>query len=321
MKLIIQIPCYNEAKYLPITLKDLPQKINGIDQIETLVIDDGSKDRTAEVARENGVDHIIRFRKHRGLAAAFSAGLESSLLYGADIVVNTDADNQYRGQDIPKLVDPILKGQADLVIGDRQTQDIEHFSWFKKKLQKWGSSVVKVLSRTDVPDAPSGFRAMSKEAALRINVLSDFSYTLETLIQAGNSGLSVESVPVKTNEKIRDSRLFTNLFHFLKRSGSTILRSYTMYKPLKIFSILAVIFFVLGLIPGIRFLYFVYIGDYQGHVQSLILTAILLIASFLLAVMAVLSDLIASNRKLIEEVLRRVRRMESENNTNDKKTH
>lgn len=317
MKLIIQIPCYNEAKYLPITLQDLPREIEGIDQIETLVVDDGSRDSTAKVARKNGVDHVVRFRKHRGLAAAFSAGLEACLLHEADIIVNTDADNQYRGADIPKLIAPILKGQADIVIGDRQTQQIEHFSWIKKKLQKWGSSVVKFLSKTDVPDAPSGFRAVSREAALKINVLSDFSYTLETLIQAGNIGLSVKSVPIETNEKIRDSRLFTNLFSFLKRSGSTILRSYTMYKPLKIFSVLALIFFVLGLIPGIRFLYFVCIGSYQGHIQSLILTAILLIASFLLAVMAVLSDLIASNRKLIEEILRRVRRIESERDKKD----
>lgn len=318
MKLIIQIPCFNEAKYLPSTLQDLPQKIKGIDQIETLIIDDGSTDNTAEVAEKNGVDHIVQFRKHRGLAAGFSAGLEACLIYGADIIVNTDADNQYRGADIPKLINPILKGEADIVIGDRQTQYIEHFSWVKKKLQKWGSSVVKFLSKTDVPDAPSGFRAISREAALKINVLSDFSYTLETLIQAGNIGLSVKSVPIETNEKIRDSRLFTNLFNFLKRSGTTILRSYTMYKPLKIFSVLSLIFFILGLIPGIRFLYFVYIGQYQGHIQSLILTAILLIASFLLAVMAVLSDLIASNRKLIEEILRRVRRIESESDKKNK---
>jgi len=319
MKLIIQIPCYNEAKYLPITLKDLPKKIQGIDKIETLIIDDGSTDNTAEVAKENGVDHIIQFRGHRGLAAGFSAGLEACLLHGADIIVNTDADNQYRGEDIPKLIEPILKGEADFVIGDRQTQDIQHFSWIKKKLQKWGSTVVKFLSKADVPDAPSGFRAISREAALKINVLSDFSYTLETLIQAGNTGLSVKSVPIRTNEQMRDSRLFTNLFTFLKRSGSTILRSYTMYKPLKIFSVLALIFFILGLIPGIRFLYFVYIGQPQGHVQSLILTAILLISSFLLAVMAVLSDLIASNRKLMEEILRRVRRIESEKNKKNTK--
>lgn len=312
MKLIIQMPCFNEARYLPMTLQDFPKRIEGIDQIETMIIDDGSTDGTAEVARKNGVDHIVRFRKHRGLAAGFSAGLEACLLHGADIIVNTDADNQYRGADIPKLIDPILKGETDIVIGDRQIQDIRHFSWVKKKLQKLGSSVVKFLSKTDVPDAPSGFRAISREAALKINVLSDFSYTLETLIQAGHIGLSVKSVPIRTNEKIRDSRLFSNLFIFLKKSGSTILRSYTMYKPLKIFSVLALIFFVLGLIPGIRFLYFVYTGHYQGHIQSLILTAILLIASFLLAVMAVLSDLIASNRKLIEEILRRIKRIESE---------
>ena len=302
MKLIIQIPCYNEANYLPMTLEDLPKKIEGIDEIETLVIDDGSTDNTAEVAKKNGVDHIVHFRKHRGLAAGFSAGLEACLLYGADI---------------PKLIAPILKGDADIIIGDRQTQKIHHFSWIKKKLQKLGSSLLKILSKIDIPDAPSGFRAISREAALKLNVLSNFSYTLETLIQAGNIGLSVKSVPIKTNEKTRDSRLFTNLFSFLKRSGSTILRSYTMYKPLKIFSILSFIFFVLGLIPGIRFLYFLYIGHYQGHIQSLILTAIFLIASFLLAVVAVLSDLIASNRKLTEEILRRIRRIESKKTDNN----
>jgi glycosyltransferase involved in cell wall biosynthesis len=317
MKLIIQIPCYNEANYLPLTLQDLPKHIKGIDKVETLVIDDGSTDNTAEVAKQNGVDHIVHFRKHRGLAAGFSAGLEACLLYGADIIVNTDADNQYRGADIPKLIAPILKGEADIVIGDRQTQKIHHFSWSKKKLQKLGSSLLKILSKTDIPDAPSGFRAISREAALKLNVLSNFSYTLETLIQAGNIGLSVKSVPIKTNEKTRDSRLFTNLFSFLKHSGSTIFRSYTMYKPLKIFSILSFIFLILGSIPGIRFLYFLYIGHYQGHIQSLILTAILLIASFLLAVVAVLSDLIASNRKLIEEILRRVRRIESKKTDNN----
>ncbi|MFW6160837.1 MAG: glycosyltransferase family 2 protein [Acidobacteriota bacterium] len=316
MKLIIQIPCYNEAKYLPVTLKDLPEKIKGIDQIETLVIDDGSSDNTAEVARREGVDHIVQFRKHRGLAAAFAAGLEACLLHGADIIVNTDADNQYKGEDIPKLIEPILRGEADIVVGDRQTQSIKHFSWIKKKLQKMGSFIVKVLSRSDIQDAPSGFRAVSREAALKINVLSDFSYTLETLIQAGHIGLAVKSVPIRTNEKIRDSRLITSLFGFLKRSGATILRSYTMYKPLKIFLILALIFFILGMIPGVRFLYFIYIGEHQGHIQSLILTAILLITSFLLAVMAVLSDLIASNRKLIEEILKRIRRIESERKDN-----
>jgi len=253
----------------------------------------------------------VRFKKHRGLAAAFSAGLEACLLNGADIIVNTDADNQYNGADIPKLINPILKGEADIVIGDRQTQNVPHFSWKKKKLLKWGSSIIKVLSKTNIPDAPSGFRAVSREAAFKLNILSDFSYTLETLIQAGNIGLAVKSVPIRTNEKIRDSRLFNNMFSFLKQSGSTILRTYTMHKPLKIFLIFAVIFFILGLIPGIRFLYFFYVGHSQGHIQSLILSAILLIASFLLAVVAILSDLIASNRKLIEEILRRIRRIES----------
>lgn len=311
MKLIIQIPCYNEANYLPLTLNDLPKEIEGIDKIEILIIDDGSSDGTAEVAKKNGVHHVVRFKKHRGLAAAFSAGLEACLLNGADIIVNTDADNQYNGADIPKLINPILRGEADIVIGDRQIQNLPHFSWVKKKLQKWGSSLVRVLSKTNIPDAPSGFRAVSREAAFKLNILTDFSYTLETLIQAGNIGLAVKSVPIRTNEKIRESRLFNNMFFFLKQSGSTVLRSYTMHKPLKIFLIFAVIFFIPGLILGARFLYFFYSGHTQGHIQSLILSAILLIAGFLLAVIAILSDLIASNRKLIEETLRRIKRIES----------
>jgi glycosyltransferase involved in cell wall biosynthesis len=311
MKLIVQIPCYNEANYLPLTLNDLPKEIEGIDKIEILVIDDGSSDGTAEIAEKNGVHHVVRFKKHRGLAAAFSAGLEACLLNGADIIVNTDADNQYNGADIPKLINPILKGDADIVIGDRQTQNVPHFSWGKKKLQKWGSSLVKVLSKTNVPDAPSGFRAVSREAAFKLNIISDFSYTLETLIQAGNIGLAVKSVPIRTNEKTRESRLFNNMFSFLKQSGSTIFRTYTMHKPLKIFLLFSLIFFIPGFILGARFLYFFYSGHSGGHIQSLILSAILLIASFLLAVVAILSDLIASNRKLIEETLRRIRRMES----------
>jgi len=319
MKLIIQIPCYNESEYLPITLRDLPGKIEGIDVVETLVVDDGSSDGTAEVAAKNGVNHIVRFKRHRGLAAAFSAGLEACLRLGADIIVNTDADNQYRGSDIPKLIEPILKGEADIVIGDRQTQTISHFSWTKKKLQKWGSRLVKILSGTKVPDATSGFRAIGREAAMKINVLSDFSYTLETLIQAGKMNLAVKSVPITINKQTRKSRLFNNILTFLKQSGFTVLRTYTMYEPLKIFLALAILFFILGLIPGIRFLILFFYGRTGGHIQSLILSAILLILSFLLALIAILSDLISSNRKLIEEALWRIRKIESEKVEENKK--
>lgn len=311
MKLIIQIPCYNESEYLPLTLKDLPEEIEGIDKIEVLVVDDGSSDGTAEVAQKNGVDHIVRFKKHRGLAAAFSAGLEACLRLGADIIVNTDADNQYKGSDIPKLIAPILRGEADIVVGDRQTQTIPHFSRTKKKLQKWGNRLIKILSKTKIPDATSGFRAINRDVALKMNVLSNFSYTLETLIQAEKMRFAVKSVPIKTNEQTRKSRLFKNMFTFLKQSGSTIFRTYAMHEPLKIFLTLAALFFIAGLIPGIRFLIFSFSGRPGGHIQSLILSAILLIVSFLLVVIAILSDLISSNRKLIEETLWRIRRMES----------
>ncbi len=303
---------------MPVTLKDLPRQIQGIDKIETLIVDDGSSDSTAEVAAKNGVDHIVRFKKHRGLAAAFAAGLEACLRLGADIIVNTDADNQYKGSEIPKLIEPILKGEADIVVGDRQTQTIPHFSRTKKKLQKWGSWLVRILSKTKVPDATSGFRAISRQAALKLNILSNFSYTLETLIQAGKMNLAVKSVPIKTNEMVRKSRLFSNMMTFLKNSASTIIRTYAMHEPLKIFLSLAGLFFILGIIPGIRFLVFFLSGKPGGHIQSLILSAILLILSFLLIVIAILSDLISSNRKLIEEILMRVRRIESNQADRDK---
>lgn len=311
MKLIIQIPCYNEEEYLPLTLKDLPKDVEGIDEVEVLVVDDGSSDNTSEVAQKNGVNHIVRLKKHQGLAAAFSAGLESCLSLGADIIVNTDADNQYKGSEISKLVKPILRGEADIVVGDRQIQTLPHFSWVKKKLQKLGSLLVRILSKIKITDATSGFRAISREAALKLNVLSHFSYTLETLIQAGKLNLAVKSIPIQTNRTQRKSRLFSNVFTFLTNSGSTILRTYTMHEPLRIFLALAGLFFILGLIPGIRFLVFFFSGKTGGHIQSLILSAILLILSFLLAVIAILSDLISSNRKLIEEALWRIRRMES----------
>ncbi len=307
MKLIIQIPCYNEEKTLPVTLRDLPESIPGIDTIETLVIDDGSADRTREVAEEHGVDHITGFVGNRGLARAFAHGLDKALSLGADIIVNTDADNQYDGGDIARLVEPILRQQADIVIGDRETDNIQHFSRLKKFLQKHGSVVVGKVSGVPIPDATSGFRAMTRSAALSINVTSDFSYTLETLIQAGNKGLKVVSVPIKTNKKLRESRLFKSMTTFIRRSGSTTVRAYTTHQPLKVFLSTAVVFFVLALIPFGRFIVFAIQGETAGHVQSLIFGVVLFLIAAFLTTVGILAELINTNRKLIEEVLKTTR--------------
>lgn len=304
MKCIIQIPCYNEEKTLPVTLKDLPKSIPGVDELEYLVIDDGSTDRTVEVARACGVHHVVGFRKNRGLARAFALGINAGLARGADIIVNTDADNQYYGPDIEKLVAPLLSGEADLVIGDRETQTINHFSSFKKFLQKHGSFMVGNFAGMHVPDATSGFRALSRDAALELNVISDFSYTLETLIQAGRKRLAVVSVPVRTNQVLRQSRLFSSIFTFVKRSATTMIRVYTTHEPLKVFAIASALAFVGALIPFGRFLYFYFRDGAAGHVQSLILGVVLFIASAFLITVGVLADLINSNRKLIEQVLR-----------------
>ena len=310
MKLIVQIPCLNEEETLPLTVRDIPRTIEGIDTVEILVIDDGSTDRTSEVAREIGVDHIVRFEKNQGLAKAFMAGVDSCLELGADIIVTTDGDNQYNGQDIPKLLRPILEGKADLVIGDRETDTIEHFSYTKKKLQKIGSWVVKRFSGTDVPDATSSFRAMTRNAALRLNIISDFSYTLEAIIQAAKKKFAIKVVPIRTNEKLREPRLYSNTFVFLKKSTSTIIRTYATYESLKVFSVIGVVFLSAGVALGIRFLYFYLIGQGTGHVQSVILASMLIIMGFLLGMIGLLADLISANRKLIDDMLYRVRRLE-----------
>lgn len=307
MKLIVQIPCLNEAETLPATLKDIPRKIPGIDKVEILVIDDGSTDRTSEVARQCGVDHVIRFNANQGLAKGFMAGIEASLRLGADIIVNTDADNQYNGADIPKLIQPILKGQADIVIGDREVELIGHFSSTKKFLQKFGSWVVRVASDTRIPDAPSGFRAFSREAALRTNIVSGYTYTLETIIQAGYNRLAITHVPVRTNPKTRESRLITSVWKYIWRSASTIIRTYAMYRPLKFFSTIGGIVFFAGVLISIRYVFYMVAGQGTGHVQSLILAAVLMMLGFQVLVIGLISDLIAANRRLSEEIVYRLR--------------
>jgi glycosyltransferase involved in cell wall biosynthesis len=310
MKVIVQIPCYNEEQTLPITIKDIPRQIDGIDQVEILIIDDGSTDKTADVAREIGADHVVRNRCNKGLARTFLAGLDASLRLGADIIVNTDGDNQYRGRDISKLVAPILKGEADMVIGDRQTDSIPEFSTSKRKLQKLGSFVVRVLSGTNVTDAVSGFRAFSREAAMQMNIVSPYSYTIETLIQAGKKHLAVTSIPVETNPKTRESRLFKSTPKFLERSVTTIIRMYTMYQPLRVFFYIGCLCILGGLIPSVRFLIYYLTGHGQGHIQSLILAAILFIVGFQVLMIGLVADVISSNRRLIEETLYRVRHIE-----------
>ena len=310
-KLIVQIPCYNEEKTLPLTVADIPREIPGIDKVEILIIDDGSTDKTIAVAREIGVEHIISFPKNKGLAKAFAAGLDACLRLGADVIVNTDGDNQYNGLDIPKLIKPILKGKAEIVIGDRQVETIEHFSKIKILLQKLGSWVVRKASSTDIPDTTSGFRAYSRDAALQINVTSDYTYTLETIISAGHRKMGIESIPILTNKKLRESRLFGSIRKYVTRSASTIIRIYTMYKPLRVFLSLGIFFMILGLVIGVRFLLFYLKGEGTGHIQSLILMAVLFIIGFQLVIFGMLADLIANNRKLNEKILTKVRKIDS----------
>ncbi|MBO7473323.1 MAG: glycosyltransferase family 2 protein [Ruminococcus sp.] len=310
MKLIIQIPCYNEEETLELAYSDLPRHIDGIDTIEYLIINDGSKDGTVQRARELGFHHIVSFKRNKGLAKGFMAGIDACLHLGADIIVNTDADNQYCGADIEKIVRPILDEKADIVIGERPIDKTEHFSWKKKKFQHIGSWVVRVASGTDIPDAPSGFRAYSREAALRLNVVNEYTYTLETIIQAGNSKTAMTSVPIRTNPETRPSRLFSSMWRYMKRSSTVITRSFVMYKPLKFFMTIGFVLLLFGAVLGIRFLVLMAMGEGGGHIQSLILTAILVMMGFQTITIGLLGDTISANRKLLEDVQYRVRKMD-----------
>ncbi|MFZ0042288.1 MAG: glycosyltransferase family 2 protein [Solirubrobacteraceae bacterium] len=312
MKLIIQIPCFNEEQQLPNTLTHLPRAIEGFDAVEWLIIDDGSTDRTIDRARENGVDHIVRLTNHKGLAAAFQAGLDAGLKLGADVIVNTDADNQYEGGDIPKLVAPILAGQADMVVGDRQVDSNEHFSHSKRRLQSVGSWVVRQASSTEVPDTTSGFRAYNREAALQMQVVSKFTYTLETIIQAGKLLVAIDHVPVRTNAKTRESRLFPSIPAYIRRNGLSIFRIYSQYEPLRVFWGGALLMGTLAAAVFIRFLVY-FIGDphtAKGHIQSLIAGAVLFNAAMLLGALGVIGDLLAAQRTLSQRTFERVRRIE-----------
>jgi glycosyltransferase involved in cell wall biosynthesis len=311
MKLIIQIPCWNEERQLPLTLGHLPREVPGFDVVEWLVIDDGSTDRTVEVARERGVDHIVRLTNNKGLAAGFQAGLDACLKLGADVVVNTDADNQYDAADIPKLVAPIVAGDADMVVGDRQVMGIEHFSPLKKRLQRLGSEVVRRASNTDVPDTTSGFRAYNREAAIQMAVVSKFTYTLETIIQAGKLLVAIDHVPIRTNEKTRESRLFPSMWSYVRRNAVSIFRIYSQYEPLRIFMSFAAVIGLIALIVWGRWAYFaIFEGDSAGHVQSLILGAVLFNAAMLLAALGVIGDILAAHRTMTQRVYERVRRIE-----------
>ena len=318
MKLIIQIPCYNEAGTLEIALNDLPRHIDGIDEIEYLIINDGSKDETVEVARRWGVNYVVNFTKNRGLAKGFMAGLDACLRNGADIIVNTDADNQYSGADIETIVRPILEGKSDIVIGARPIDQTEHFSPIKKKLQHFGSWVVRKASQSEIQDAPSGFRAISREAALRMNVTNEYTYTLETIVQAGRERIPQMSIDIHTNAELRPSRLFSSIPSYVKKSMVTIFRAYAFYKPLRFFITLGSIPLLLGFILGVRYLVFIAQGTAAGHIQSLILASILIMIGFMTYVMGILADTIAATRKILEDVQYHARRTDYSIDKTDK---
>lgn len=301
-KLIIQIPCFNEADTLEIALAAIPKRVSGFDVVELLVIDDGSRDNTAQIARDCGVQHVVQHTKNQGLARAFMTGIQAALQAGADVIVNTDADNQYEAQDIPKLVAPILAGQADIVIGARPIDDIAHFSWSKKLLQKLGSWAVRTASRTQIPDAPSGFRAYSRHAAQNMVVFSEYTYTIETIIQAGQKNMAIMSVPIRTNPDLRPSRLVKSIASYVRRSLATMIRIYAIYRPMRFFGTIGAVLFASGVLIGLRFFYHFLQGDGSGHVQSVILSGALLVMGFQTMLVAFLADLLAANRKLTEEI-------------------
>lgn len=310
MKLIIQIPCFNEAEALPVTLAALPRNVPGCDAVEWLVVDDGSSDDTALIARQHGADHVVRHVVNRGLAAAFMTGLDSAVSLGADLVVNTDADNQYDARDIATIIAPIVEGHAELVIGARPIETTQHFSWIKRRLQTLGSRVVRIASGTRVADAPSGFRAMTRDVALRLNVFNSYTYTLETIIQAGRSNMRVQSVPVRTNPDLRPSRLVRSNLGYVTRSLATIVRIFATYRPMLFFWLLGAPFALAGLGVGARFLVYLLIGQGNGHVQSVVLAAACIIVAFLLFVLGFLADLMATNRRLLERLEWRIRRFD-----------
>ncbi len=320
MKLIIQMPCYNEAETLAVALSALPRKVEGFDTVEWLIIDDGSTDNSVEIAKQNGVDHIVSFTRNQGLAKVFMAGLDACINNGADVIVNTDADDQYNADDIPKLTAPILAGQADLVIGERPISQIKHFSLMKKMMQKLGSWVVRKASNTDIPDAPSGFRAISRDAAMRLNVFNDYTYTLETIIQAGRKNMAIASVPIRVNDDLRPSKLVKSIPRYIKLSLLTIIRIFIAYKPFNFFFILSSISMGAGFLLGLRWLIYLIMGAERTRLPSLILTSILLLTGVFFIFLGVLADLISVNRKIMEENQYRLRKMEADNSRKNKKT-
>jgi glycosyltransferase involved in cell wall biosynthesis len=327
MKLIIQIPCYNEAETLAKALAELPRSVAGFDCVEWLIIDDGSIDDTVNVAKENGVDHVISHIHNKGLAQGFMTGLEACIELGADIIVNTDADNQYNAKDIPALVGPILSGKSDLVVGERPIETIEHFSPVKKVLQKLGSWVVRVASNTSIPDAPSGFRAISREAAEKLIVFSEYTYTLETIIQAGRNNMAITSVPIRVNEDLRPSRLVKSIPSYIQRSIGTIIRIFAIYSPFRFFGTIGLVLILLGTLLGFRFLWFYFTGEGEGHVQSVILSGVLLGIGFQTVLIAFVADLLAANRKLLEKIRYQLKKSDGhsranhQNSSNDQVKH